>query len=208
MIDIKNIPGKFVPPGKTTSKAEVVGFIAAVSIRKDEPITLNKIIPPGVKTGLSKQVTPGRRAVAIQVDDYNAVNRLVKPGDRVDLVTTIDPPGGVKGSQITKLVLQDVAVLAVGEYITTIAPRKTERDEVTGKETVRNLNVERNFNTVTVETDPESALQLVMLRDVGARLTMLLRNNDDTDRVNVAGKTLFDILGPDAGKIMRGPAQK
>src|SRR5687768_15915366 len=55
MIDTVNKPKQFLEPGWTTTKQEGSGFIAAVPIRKGEQITLNKIIAPGIKTGLSKQ---------------------------------------------------------------------------------------------------------------------------------------------------------
>src|SRR4051794_24313554 len=61
-------PKNFIEPGYAKTKSEVVGFIAMVPIRKGEQITLNKIREPGIRTGLSKQVSPGKRAVAIPVD--------------------------------------------------------------------------------------------------------------------------------------------
>jgi pilus assembly protein CpaB len=206
MIEIVSKPKRFIEPGKTTSKQEVVGFIASVPINKGEQITLNKIIAPGVKTGLSKQVSPGKRAVAINVTDDNAVNRLIKPGDRIDILATIDPPGGARGSQITKVVFQDVAVLAVGEYVTTTAPRKVEYDDTAGRNVVRNLNIERNFGTITIELEPQAAAQLTLLKDANSKLSMTLRNSDDTERVNVPGVNMLDVLGPDANRIIRAPA--
>ncbi|MBI3556586.1 MAG: Flp pilus assembly protein CpaB [Deltaproteobacteria bacterium] len=202
-------PKNFIEPGYTKSKAEVVGFIAMVPIRKGEQITLNKIREPGIRTGLSKQVSPGKRAVSIPVDDNSAVNRLLKPGDRVDLMATIEPPGGAKGSQMTKIVGQDIPVLAVGEYVSTTAPRKLEFDDTTGKQVVRNLNIEHNYNTITLEVDPQTALSLALLRDGGSRVSVMLRNNDDTERVNIQAQTLLDVLGPDQSRIIRAPsAQK
>jgi pilus assembly protein CpaB len=206
MIEIVSKPKQFIEPGKTTSKEEVVGFIVSVPIRKGEQITLNKIVAPGVKTGLSRQISVGKRALAIPVSDDTAVGRLLKPGDRVDLVATIDPPGGTKGSQITKVILQDVLVLAVGEWVTTVAPRKVEKDDATGKDLVRNLNVERNFNTITLEMEPVQAPQVVLLQNAGARLTVMLRNSDDTDRLSLGAVTLLDVLGADTNKIIRAPS--
>lgn len=206
MVEQVKKPKQFIEPGKTTSPAEVTGFIATVPIRKGEQITLNKIVAPGVKTGLSRQVTVGKRALAIPVDFANAVGKLLKPGDRVDVVATIDPPGAAKGGQISKVVLQDVPVLAVGEWVTTQAPRKIEKDDATGKDYVRNLTIDRNYGEVTLETSPNDAAQIVLLRRSGAGLDLMLRNNDDTERVNSAGMTLLDVLGPDASKIIRTPA--
>lgn len=208
MIEIIQKPKQFIEPGKTTSKQEVVGFIASVPIRKGEQITLNKIIEPGIKTGLSRQITPGKRAISIGVTDNSAVNRLLKPGDRVDIVATIDPPGGGKGSQITKMILQDVPVLAVGEFVTSQAPRKMDKDDVTGKEFVRNLNVERNFNTITIEVEPQMAMQVSLLQGMGSLISVMLRNNDDTERVGVGATTLIDVLGSDSAKIIRSTASQ
>lgn len=201
MIEIVSKPKQFVEPGKTTSKEEVAGFIAAVNIRKGEQITLNKIVTPGVKTGLSRQITPGKRAISLSASDENAVNRLIKPGDRIDVLATIDPPGSQKGSQISKMIMQDVLVLAVGEWITTTAPRKVEKDETSGKDNVINLNVTRSYGSIVVEADPSAAQQIALLRSTGTQLTMLLRNNDDTERVVISGSTVIDILGSDMSRV-------
>lgn len=206
MLEQVTKPKKFLEPNAVKDKKEVMNFIAAVTIHKGEQITFNKVLAPGVRTGLSKQISPGKRAISLTIGDDTAVTRLIKPGDRVDVVATIDPPGGQKGSQIAKVVMQDVPVLAVGEYIATQLPRKIEKDEVSGKETARNLAENRNFNTITLETDPQMALQLTLLRDTSARLSLLLRNNDDTERVNLNGMMLLDVLGGDGARVIRGPA--
>ena len=98
-----------------------------VPINKGEQITLNKLMQPGVATGLARQISPGKRAVSMPVSDETGVGRLLKPGDHIDLIATIDPPGGAKGSTMTKIVAQDLPILAVGEYITTTAPRRGDR---------------------------------------------------------------------------------
>jgi pilus assembly protein CpaB len=208
MVDTVVKPKKFVEPGSATSKQEVLGFIATVPIRKGEQVTLNKIISPGVRTGLARQISPGKRAISIPVTDDTAVSKLIKPGDRIDLLTTLEVPGAQRGMQITKMVLQDVPVLAVGEYISNLSPRKAEKDKITGQEEVRNLNAERNFNTITIEVEPQWAAQITLLRDAGHRLSVLLRNNDDTERVNIGGVMLMDVIGQDLGRVVRTPASQ
>jgi pilus assembly protein CpaB len=206
MVEIVSRPKQFIEPGHTDNVKQVVGFVTSVPIRKGEQITLNKIVALGVQTGLSRQVTPGKRALSVSVDDVSGVNRLLKPGDRIDIIATIDPPGSQRGGQISKLILQDVPVLAVGEYVTNTAPRKIEKDDVTGKNNVRNLNIDRNFNTITVEVSPNEAMQLTILRDTQQRLSVMLRNSDDTERLNMAGMGLLDALGQDASRALRTPA--
>jgi pilus assembly protein CpaB len=206
MLEIVTKPKQFVEPGKASSKDEVVGFIAAVNIRKGEQVTLNKIVPPGVKTGLSRQITPGKRAISIPVSDESGVNRLIKPGDRVDLIANIDATSaGLKGVVVSKVVLQDVLVLAVGEWITSTAPRKVEKDDLTGKDTVVNLNVTRNYSTIVLEVDPSAALELALIRSSNLPITVVLRNNDDTEKTVYNGVTIVDLLGSDLNKI-RAPA--
>lgn len=205
MLEIVNKPKSFIEPGFTKDKKEVIGFIAMVPLAKGEQVTLNKIQPAGVATGLSKLVSMGKRAVSLPVDDNSGVSRLLKPGDRVDLVATIEPPGGARGSNMTKIVAQDLPILAVGEFVSTRAPRKVESDDITGKTVVRNLNVEHNYNTVTVEADPQIAMNIALLRDSNSHVSVMLRNNDDTERLNMPATTLLDILGPDQGRIVRAP---
>lgn len=201
MVEIVSKPKKYIEPGFTNTKEEVEGFIAAVPLRKGEQITLNKIIAPGVRTGLSRQITPGKRAISIPVNDVNAVTRLLKPGDRVDIVATIDIPGSQKGQQITKLMLQDVTVLAVGEFVTSQAPRKVEKDELSGKSITKNLNTDRSFSTVTIEVDPVAALQVIHQQNTQGGIWVVLRNNDDTERVSTTGVNISDVLGVDVSKF-------
>lgn len=200
-IEIISKPKRYIEPGHTNTKEEVEGFIAAVPIRKGEQITLNKIIAPGVRTGLSRVVTPGKRAVAIQVGEVNAVSKLLKPGDRIDLTVTIDAGGAQKGAQVTKVFLQDIPILAVGEYITTTAPRKLERDDTTNKTLVRNLAIDRSFNTITLELNADEALQIIHMQNTGSFMSIMLRNSDDTERLQISGTNTADVLGSDAQKI-------
>ncbi len=206
MIEIVAKPKRFIEPGATRTKDEVKGFIATVPIRAGEQITLNKITEPGIRTGLSKQVTPGKRAISIPVDDNTGVNRLLKPGDRIDLIATIDPPNASRGQGLTKIIAQDIPILAVGEYVTTQAPRKVEKDDVENKEIVRNLNIERNYNTITIEVDPSMALTIAYIRDNSSRIGVMLRNNDDTERTNIPAVSVADVLGNDLSRVVRTPA--
>lgn len=202
-IEIVKKPQQYVEPGAQTSKDEVVGFIASVPMKRGEQVTLSKAMPPGLRTGLARQVSPGKRAVAISVRDDNAVGRLIKPGDRVDVLAVIQPPGQ-RGSDIAKMILQDVLILAVGEYITTLPPRKQQKDD-SGKMYTKNLNLDRNFSTVTLEVDPAAAQQVLLLQSMGMGLYVLLRNNDDTERVALGVTSLGEVLG---GGNLRGVASQ
>jgi len=217
MLEVSVIPKRFLEPAsvyfdKQADDKEVkkniknlIGTIAIVPIKKGEQITYNKLTEPGIRTGLSNQVTPGHRAVAIPVSDITAVGKLVKTGDRVDLLGIFDVGTG-KENRLVKTIFQDLVVLAVGHTISGNVARLVESDGF-GKERVRNLAEDTSFSTVTLEVDPLQAQSIALVMASGDNmLTLSLRNNDDTERTNLSAQNLGDVLGPDAARIQRGPA--
>lgn len=196
-------------PSKDTRRAikDLVGTVALVPIQKGEQITYNKITEPSIRTGLSPQVSPGRRAVAVPVTEISGVGKLVKPGDRVDLIAVLTV-GEKKDIKVAKTVLQDVVVLAVGRNVTNNAQRLVEMDS-SGKEKVRSLTEDSNFASVTLEVEPMQA-QLIALITSGTETTLMLslRNNDDTDRPALEAVTADDVLGADRGRLPAGKVNR
>ena len=180
------------------------GTVATVPIKKGEQITRNKISEMGARTGLSPQVSPGRRAVAIQVNDQSGVSKLLKPGDRVDLIGVFDRGGGDKRNKVARTIFQDIVILSVGKNVTNniAAVQKTE-----GKyTTVRSLNEDLNYSTVTVELDPLQAQTFALVLSQGDNSLMFsLRNNDDTERLNLGSTVVDDLLNADPSRN-RAPA--
>ena len=221
LLELKPIPKKFLEPaaisfeGRDAEDKEVTrdvkrlaGTVAIVPIKKGEQLTYNKFTEPNVRTGLAPQVTPGKRGFSIPVNEAGAVGKLLKPGDRVDLVAVIDTGAG-KTNKLSKTILQDVVVLAVGHSVTNNAPRIVEADPYGGKDRVRSLTEDTNYNTITVEVEPAQAQVLALILAGGDNILMIsLRHNDDTERVTTGSTSLADILGQDASKIIRGPAGK
>lgn len=221
MLEVKSIPDRFKDPNAVPyEKAEVdektkktygrglkewAGYIALVSIKAGEQITYTKITEPNIRSGLSPQITPGRRAIAISVSDRTAVAKLVKPGDRVDLIGVVDLGGG-KANKVAKVLLQDVVVLATGKNINNNAARLIEMDTVTNKPKIQNLAEDTSFSSVTLEVDPIQAEMMVLVVANGdTALSLALRNNDDTDRTPIPSMNYNDVLGLDLSKA-RAPA--
>jgi pilus assembly protein CpaB len=220
MLELEKIPRTFLEPSAvsfdkgvagdtevTKSLKSLTGSVALVPIKKGEQISFNKLSEPGIRTGLSPQVTPGRRAVSISVGEVSSIAKLVKPGDRVDLITIVDMGGG-KGNRIAKTLLQDVVVLATGRNVNNNSARVTEPDPGNdGKTRVRSLAEDASFSTVTVEVEPAQAQMLALVASGGESSVILsLRNNDDSDRVNLGSTMYSDVLGPDQARLMREPA--
>ena len=76
---LKQVPDKLIHP-KAFRKVEAVNnTIATTPILKDEMISAPRVTFPNIKTGLSRQVSPGKRAISIPADDRVAVGKLIKP---------------------------------------------------------------------------------------------------------------------------------
>jgi pilus assembly protein CpaB len=198
-VTITKFPKTFLAPGHIKDIKEVYNTIATVPILKGEQITIPRITYPGSGTGLSRQVSIGKRAFSISVSETAAVGKLIKPGDRVDILAVPDYSGGRKDLPKSKTILQDVLVLSTGLSITNSIPMVTVKSE---NDSLRKLKLNNftNYNTVTLELDPFQVQKMVFLNWLGATVTLSLRNNDDKKVVRIQGTRLFDVLDEDAAE--------
>ena len=198
-VEVKQVPKNFVAPQALTNVKDVENTMATVPILKGEQITKPRVTYPGVKTGLSRQISLGKRAVSITVSETQAVARLIKPGDRVDVMAIVKYAGGRKDKMKMKTILQDVLVLSTGMVMSNNIPMvgiETSKEVKAMK-----LNTWTNYNTVTLEVDPFDAQKIMFMLGVGgAQLFMSLRNNDDKEIKRVTSTTIFDVLGDDAAE--------
>ncbi len=197
-VTIITVPKNFVAPGSFRKVESIWNTIASTPIKSGEQITKPRITYPGSSTGLSRQISLGKRAISIRVSEDQAVSRLIKPGDRIDVLALIDYAGGRKELFKVKTVLQDVLILSTGLSISNAIP-------LVGVKTPReikalNLNTYTDYSTVTFELDPFQVQKIVFLERMGARLSLTLRNNDDKKIVRIKGSKLFDLLGEDAAE--------
>jgi pilus assembly protein CpaB len=195
-VAIKTVPKNFAAPGVFAAIKDIENTMATVPIMKGEQITKPRITYPGAKTGLSRQVSMGKRAIAIQVTDRQAVSKLIKPGDRVDVLAPIDYTSGKKDRQITKTILQDILVLSTGMSMTNSIPIygiKTSK-----KIRAMNAQVFEKYSTVALELTPYEAQKLTFLLTwFGTRPWLVLRNNNDKNIVRIKSTDLFDVVGED-----------
>ncbi len=204
MVELAQIPEKFVQPGYARQIEDVVGLVALAPIEKGEQVLTNKVIVPGPETGLSLQVSPGKRAVTIPVDEKRAVARLLKPGDRVDMIVALDLNTGSSQKRYIKTLLQDVVILATGLRVVNELPRLHE--ELGGEDYIKNLRMENDFSTVTVEASPEDSQKIIYLlsTDPGS-VFFTLRHPSDNSFITLSQTEMADVLG---GGIQRGTASK
>lgn len=197
-VKLVNVPKKFQMPGSFSRVEDLYNTIAAVPIKKDEQITVPRVTYPGAQSGLSRQISIGKRALSIQVTEGQAVSRLLKPGDRVDVLALLDYASGKKEKLKVKTVLQDVLVLSTGLYVTNSVPLVNLK---AGNDTRQmKLNSYTNYNTVTLELSPFEVQKMVFLISASNGIYLSLRNNDDKTVERIQATRLYDVLGEDAAE--------
>lgn len=193
-VQVINVPAKYKMPGAFSSIEEIYNTIASVPILTGEQITKPRITYPGARTGLSRQISIGKRAFSLQITEGMAVSKLIKPGDRIDILAMIDYAGGRKDKMKVKTVLQDVYVLATGYNVTKDLPLVGMN--VQSEVKTMKLNTYTNYNSITVELTPYEVQKLYFIIQTGA-MYFSLRNNDDKNYESISGTKLFDIMGDD-----------
>lgn len=204
MVELVQMPAKFVQPGHVKHIEEVVGLVALAPIDAGEQILINKVIVPGPETGLSIQVSPGNRAITIPINDKRAVAKLLKPGDRVDMLVALDLNTGGSQKRYIKTLMQDVVILATGTRVMNELPRIYE--ELGGQGQIVNLRMENKFSNITIEATPEDSQKIVYLLSTSPEsIFFTLRHpSDNSFEAPLKQVELADLLG---GGIKREPAQ-
>jgi pilus assembly protein CpaB len=218
MLQVTSVPRKFLQPGSSVIKegmekekafSGIVGKVALTPLQKNEQILSTKIVKPGAETGLSSQVAVTKRGLAIPVNNVTGVTRLLKPGDRVDVIArisyrTLDE----KTDSEIKTVLQNVQVLSVGELIQNNSSSIADTDPVTGNMRFKNLRVDRDYDTVTVEVTPTEAQVLIYTIEEASQLYLTLRNPVDRLPASVSTVSVDEVLGENSKKIQKEKAAR
>jgi pilus assembly protein CpaB len=198
-VKIVTIPAKFQMPGRFTRVEDLYNTIAATPIKKDEQITAPRVTYPGAQSGLSRQISIGKRAYSLQVNESQAVSRLLKPGDRVDILAMVDYAAGKKDKIKIKTVLQDVLILSTGLFVTNTVPVINLKGDGSESRQMK-LNNYTNYNTLTLELTPFEVQKMVFLVAAGSGIYLSLRNNDDKTIERISATRLYDVLGEDAAE--------
>jgi pilus assembly protein CpaB len=192
-LKIIEIPVEYAQNGHIKSMTDADGKTALAPIREGEQILENKIIEPGPVTGLALQIAPSKRAVTIPIDESRGVAKLIKPADRIDIVVAIDVGKGATQRREVKTLMQDVVVLATGLRVMNDLPRIFEK---IGKDDyIKNIRADTNFNSITVETSPLEAQNLVyILATSPGSLFITLRHPSDRAKVNLTETSVDTVL--------------
>lgn len=191
-LSVVQFPKAVTPEGTfSVIDEKLIGRVATTRISPREPVTEYRLAAVGVAGGLSSVIPDGFRAMTVKVDDVVGVSGFIQPGTLVDVVVTINPPDNQQRERISKIVLQNIKVLANGANID---KPKNEKE------------VDR-VKAVTLQVTPEQAEKLALASSEG-KLQLVMRNSvDQNDEVTpganratlLAGEKALPIPEPGLG---------
>ncbi len=203
-MEVVEKPADFIQPAAIQNPTEIVGQIALAPISKGEQILNTKLVFPDKSTGLSMQVSPGKRAATIPVTEVQGVAKLIKPGDRIDLIVPVDDGKGVDKVRKMKTLIQNVPVLATGQSIVDNLPIQVLQGDKEDYE-IRNLRVQNDYESITIEVSPDEAMKIYFLISQDMPIYSLLRNPNDRITGDLPAVTVDSVLNR---RKVRKPATK
>lgn len=175
-----------VPQGAFTDPAAAVNSYTRNQLIAGEPLIEKNLVTSDKVPGVMPLIIPpGMRAMSVAVDEVSDIAGFVKPHTRVDVLVAVAGSGSGNGPEnkpFSKIVLQDIEVLAVAQQI----------DK--GKDEAEVAKV------VTLVVTPHQAEKLGLASHEGV-LRLAMRNYSDDKVVATSGSDFSDLLGTSAPVI-------
>ena len=152
----------------------LAGAAATRSIEAGEILAESMVVRPGQHGFLPTILAPGHRAVGINVTHATREAGLVRAGDRVDVVLTAVAshtegvsaeklPVNVEGAKLTRVLLEDIRVLAIDRRIHDMGEEDEAREE------------QAPFGLATVEVTQRQVPVLIHAEQIGD-LSLVVRS--------------------------------
>ena len=186
-LEIVQWPTEFAPKSYFSTKEEVENRVVRRAVGAGEPILEAFLMAEGSKAGLVSVIDEKKRAVSVKVDPVIGVAGFVTPGARVDVLATLRRIDLRDKLPYSKVILQDVPVLAVDQKLQESRDGDAELVSV-----------------VTLEVDPQDAEKLIYSAHEG-RLHLALRSPADREIVKTASIGVADLVQRER-KIVRASA--
>ncbi len=165
-----------VPEGSYTDPRQVIGSYVKNSLVANEPIVQAKLFTGDKTAGVMPLLIPfGMRAVSVPVDEVSDIAGFVLPHTRVDILVAMDSGGSGAEKAFSKVVLQNVEVLAVAQEV------EQKKDEPTV------------VKVVTLLVSPQEAERLALASRAGS-LRLAMRNYNDNKIVLTNGSDVAQML--------------
>lgn len=168
-----------LPAGTLGDTKEVEGRVVTARVLKGEPILTGKLAVKNAGNGLTALIPGDMRAMAVKVDDVVGVAGFIHPENRVDVIVTMRPARPADAEPTSKVILQNVKVLAVGKEL---EPNEKDRKSST------------SATVATLLVRPAEAEKLALAATEG-RLILTLRGWTDESAVPTEGAIASSLLG-------------
>ncbi|NPA91320.1 MAG: Flp pilus assembly protein CpaB [Chloroflexi bacterium] len=205
MVEVKEVPEDIIPQDAAVSIDDVVGKMPSVDLKRGEIILTSRLESPShVVNDFGLIIPPGKVVVALPAEDLMNQVEVLKPGDHVNIMISFNSGAGRPAEWVTLNVLQNVVIQAL------VAPRglPVEEDLASMDEAMdRATGTQTPFRAVLVAVDPQDALVLKYLKDVGGVIDFALRPQDDVSQPfldPVQLEYLMDLYGLDIPLPMEG----
>jgi pilus assembly protein CpaB len=182
-------PASVQPPGVLREIKDLAGRVVISKMVQGEPVLASKLASKEAGRGLAALIPEGMRAEAVRVDEVVGVAGFVHPDDRVDVIATIGARAGTSSDTISKVILQNVKVLAVGKELDVSDYSRNKALPVT---------------VATLLVSPAESEKLALTAN-SAKLTLTLRSWTDDSSVDTPGASPLSLL-TGAEAAIRRPA--
>ncbi|MEN6315148.1 MAG: Flp pilus assembly protein CpaB [Clostridiaceae bacterium] len=177
-----NIAKELLNANAVSDINEIVGKRLKESIIQGEQIRKERLVDED-KASLSFNLPEGTRAVSMNVNEQVEVAGLIRPGDFVDILVSFEKEEENNGQitkvfpRITKTILQNVEVLALGQDLS-LPPDK----------------IQELPSTITLAVKKEDVELFVYASEYGS-LRLALRPADDGEIISTQGILRSDMTG-------------
>jgi pilus assembly protein CpaB len=178
--DLKVIewPSDHVPPGAITDPKELVGRVLISRVLAQQPLMPGMLAAKNAGSGLAALIPSNMRAIAVRVDDVVGVAGFIHADDRVDVLVTMRQ-NFQGGESTTKVFLQNIKVLAVGQEVDNGDKSRLHATPAT---------------VATLLVSPQDAERLVLAQMEG-RIMLTLRSWTDSQPVDTNGANPSGLIG-------------
>jgi pilus assembly protein CpaB len=177
----RNLPHDSVPEGAAMTVDQVVGKMSSVDLYANEPILTQQLVTPDVVTQqVALSVPDGKIVLAVPTQSKLIANRLVRPGDFIDLLATFEVD--IQRGSSTKATPETISLLQGLEIHAIILPvAVVEEGAPTAAESEGGVfrTPDEEGQSVLLAVDPQDALAIQHIRDVGGALDLALRPKGD-----------------------------
>jgi Flp pilus assembly protein CpaB len=157
--------------------------------KKNEAVLSTKLASREAGSGLASLLPENMRAAAVRVDDVVGVAGFIQPDDHVDVIVTMRLERG--GETTSRVILQNVRVLAVGQQLGVDEQKRNQAMPVT-------------VATLLVSTEESEMLALASAQ---GRLLLTLRPWADKNQIATLGVGPTQLMGPARPRVSDAPAR-